>query len=231
MTDLACLMSIRRSGPAPFSGSEPRKKLRQIAISGTVARSWKTVAMPRGLGVARRGEARRLAVEQQLALVVRVHAREDLDQRRLAGAVVAEHAGHLTGVDDGRDVLERDDVAEVLDDARAPRAARGHRRAPSAPPADVGVDQHRGEQDHAEEQEAPVGVPARELDADERHPDDQGAHRRADRRAEAARQQAAAGDRGDDVVELLADALAGLHRAEPERDHDADQRGGTSRSS
>ena len=31
---------MRRSGPAPFVGSEPRKKLRQIDISGTVARSW-----------------------------------------------------------------------------------------------------------------------------------------------------------------------------------------------
>ena len=47
-------MSTRRSGPLPFVGSEPRKKLRQIDISGTVARSWKTVAMPRSL--ASRGE-------------------------------------------------------------------------------------------------------------------------------------------------------------------------------
>ena len=51
-------MSIRRSGPAPFSGSEPRKKLRQIAISGTVARSWNTVAMPASL--ASRGEQKRV---------------------------------------------------------------------------------------------------------------------------------------------------------------------------
>ena len=58
MTVLACLMSIRRSGPAPFVGSEPRKKLRQIAISGTVARSWKTVAMPASL--ASRGEPKRV---------------------------------------------------------------------------------------------------------------------------------------------------------------------------
>ena len=38
--------------------------------------------------------------------------------------------------------------------------------------------------------------------------------RGADRRAEAAGQHAAADDRGDDVLELLADALAGL-RATP----------------
>jgi hypothetical protein len=46
ITPCAALTSIRRSGPAPFVGSEPRKKLRQIDISGTVARSWKTVAIP-----------------------------------------------------------------------------------------------------------------------------------------------------------------------------------------
>ena len=34
--------STRLSGPTPFVGSEPRKKLRQIDISGTVARSWNT---------------------------------------------------------------------------------------------------------------------------------------------------------------------------------------------
>ena len=102
---------------------------------------------------------------------------------------------------------------------------------PLRAPADVGVHQHRGEQDHAEEQEAPVGVPARELDPDERHADDQRAHRGADRRPEAARQQAAAGDRGDDVGELLADALAGLHGPEAQRDHDAHERRARSRPS
>ena len=62
---------MRRSGPAPFVGSEPRKKLRQIDISGTVARSWKTVAMPRSR--ASRGEVKcdLLALEEELALVVR----------------------------------------------------------------------------------------------------------------------------------------------------------------
>ena len=48
-------MSKRRNGPRPFVGSSPRKKLRQIDISGTIARSWKTVAIP--LWRASRGEA------------------------------------------------------------------------------------------------------------------------------------------------------------------------------
>jgi len=32
--------SNRRNGPQPLVGSEPRKKFRQTAISGTMARSW-----------------------------------------------------------------------------------------------------------------------------------------------------------------------------------------------
>ncbi len=47
------------------------------------------------------------------------------------------------------------------------------------------------------------------------------AERRADRGAEAAGEHAAADDRGDDVLELLADALAGLGARQPQRDHDA----------
>ena len=44
-------MSIR---PRPLRSSLPRKKLRQTGISGTTARSWYTVAMPRSS--ASRGE-------------------------------------------------------------------------------------------------------------------------------------------------------------------------------
>ena len=47
MIRCAPLMSIRWSGPRPLVGSLPRKKLRHTDISGTVARSWNTVAMPR----------------------------------------------------------------------------------------------------------------------------------------------------------------------------------------
>ena len=37
---LASATSKRRNGPMPFVGSAPRKKFRQIDISGTIARSW-----------------------------------------------------------------------------------------------------------------------------------------------------------------------------------------------
>ena len=84
------------------------------------------------------------------------------------------------------DVLQRDDVAEVLRDVadleqrRAVGAVARWRSSPRSlrALADVVVDEDRDQQDHAEEQEAPVGVPARELDPDERHADDRRAERR-----------------------------------------------------
>src|SRR6185437_13609858 len=66
--------------------------------------------------VPRPREDDRLSLEQHLALVGYVHAGEDLDQRRLAGAVVSEHAGDLAGVHSQADVLERVDAPEVLRD-------------------------------------------------------------------------------------------------------------------
>ena len=67
-----------------------------------------------------------VAVHEQFALVGLVHAREDLDEARLAGAVVAQHAGDSARVDVRRDVLERDDVAVVLRQvARLEQVRRG----------------------------------------------------------------------------------------------------------
>ena len=69
-----------------------------------------------GEGVARRGEDDRLAVDEHGALVGPLEAGEDLDQRRLAGAVVAEQADHLAGTDADRHVGERHHRAEELRD-------------------------------------------------------------------------------------------------------------------
>ena len=49
-------MSIRRSGPHPFVGSRPMKKVRVTLISGIIARSWNTVAIP--ASIASRGVAK-----------------------------------------------------------------------------------------------------------------------------------------------------------------------------
>ena len=57
-----------------------------------------------------------LPVDAQTALVRLVHAGENLDEARLAGAVVAEDARHLARVHVHRDVAEGNDVAVVLRD-------------------------------------------------------------------------------------------------------------------
>ena len=66
--------------------------------------------------VARRREMHLLAVDDQASAVRLVTAREDLDEARLAGAVVAEDARHLAGVHVRRDVVQRDDVSVELRD-------------------------------------------------------------------------------------------------------------------
>jgi hypothetical protein len=64
--------------------------------------------------VAGRLEPDGLAVDQVLARFRSVGARQDLDQRGLPGAVVAEHAGDLPGPHRRGHAGERHDVPVVL---------------------------------------------------------------------------------------------------------------------
>ena len=57
-----------------------------------------------------------LAVQEHLARVLLLEAAEDLDQRRLAGAVVAEQAEHLALAQVQVDVAQRGHRAEALGD-------------------------------------------------------------------------------------------------------------------
>ena len=59
----------------------------------------------------------RLAPPDDVPLVGLVRPGEHLDQRRLAGAVLAEQAVHLTGADVEVDAVEGPDARELLDDA------------------------------------------------------------------------------------------------------------------
>ena len=65
------------------------------------------------------------AVDPDLAVIVGVHAGEDLHQRRLAGAVLAHQRVHLAGAEVEVDAVERGDAGEALADA-----ARAQQRAP-----------------------------------------------------------------------------------------------------
>ena len=65
--------------------------------SGISDSSWKTQAMPALGGLRRRGEGHLAALEQHAAFVGGDDARHDLDQRRLAGAVLAEYGVDASG--------------------------------------------------------------------------------------------------------------------------------------
>ena len=69
------------------------------------------------MGRGRRCKRDRLAVEQHAALVGRDDARHDLDQRRLAGAVLAEDRVNAAGLDHEVGVLQRAHAAVALGDA------------------------------------------------------------------------------------------------------------------
>ena len=78
--------------------------------------------------VARVVEGDGLAVDEDLALVVLVQPVEDVHQRRLAGAVLAEQGVDLAGLDRQVDVLVGDDPGEAL---RDPAELEPHRVLPS----------------------------------------------------------------------------------------------------
>ena len=84
-------------------------------------------AEPAGIGGRR--DAHRLSFEQELAAVGMVGAVQRLDQRRLAGAVLAEQHVHFAGVDRQRHVVQRADAGERLRDAaHFEQRRRGHRQ-------------------------------------------------------------------------------------------------------
>ncbi len=65
-------------------------------------------------GIARIADRDLLAAEQDLALVGRIEPHDAFDERRLAGAVLAEQRMKLAGLDLHRDVAERDQRPEDL---------------------------------------------------------------------------------------------------------------------
>ena len=83
--------------------------------SGKSVGSWKMIAIPASRAAAGPVEDERAAVGvDERAAVGRVDAAEDLDERRFAGAVLADERVHLAAVEVDRDVLERLYGAERL---------------------------------------------------------------------------------------------------------------------
>ena len=90
------------------------KMLRTIDCWTASARSWNTVSMPASRERAGAPAGDRLAADEDLAAGRLDHAGEDLDQRRLAGAVVADQPDDLAAVDVQADAAERVDACRRI---------------------------------------------------------------------------------------------------------------------
>ena len=113
-------ISLTPSRPHRPRGSLPRYRLRATDISGTSVISWNVVLMP--MSHASRGDdgATVSPPIRDLPLVGVVHAREDLDQGRLAGTVLPDEGVHLPGDEVDADLVEGGDPAEPLRDPDRP---------------------------------------------------------------------------------------------------------------
>lgn len=98
-----------RSGSMPFRSGCLRA---YFGIAATL--SFVTTSRP---GIDRTGEMNRFAVKADLAVTWRKVAGNDLDESRLAGAVVAHQADHLAGRHAEVDAMQRANGAELLADA------------------------------------------------------------------------------------------------------------------
>ena len=85
-------------------------------ITGISMKCWCTIPMPRSIASFADLSTTGFAVEQDLALVRPVEAVEDVHQRRLAGAVLAEQRVHLAALEVEVDAVVRDDPRKPLRD-------------------------------------------------------------------------------------------------------------------
>ena len=85
-------------------------------ITGISMKCWCTMPIPASIAAFGEPSVTRLAVDQDLALVRLVEPVEDVHQRRLAGAVLAEQRVHLALAQVEVDAVVRDDAGEPLRD-------------------------------------------------------------------------------------------------------------------
>ena len=85
-------------------------------ITGISMKCWCTIPIPRAIASCAELDAHGLAVDQDLALVRVVEPVQDVHQRRLAGAVLAEQRVHLAAPEIEVDVVVGDDAGKALGD-------------------------------------------------------------------------------------------------------------------
>ena len=88
------------------------KMFSRTESSGATYVSWKTVTMPARCAASGSGGAQRLALPAQVAGVGRQDAAEDLDQRALAGSVLAREGVDLAAAHGEVGALQRARLAE-----------------------------------------------------------------------------------------------------------------------
>ena len=86
-------------------------------ITGMSMKCWCTMPIPRSIASFGEWIGHGLALDEDLALVRVVEPVEDVHQRGLAGAVLAEQRMHLACAEVEVDVVVREDAREVLRDA------------------------------------------------------------------------------------------------------------------
>jgi hypothetical protein len=105
---------VERAGPAPLSPQEDIARDVELRHQRMILVHNLNAQVPRIVGAA---DPDRLAVQLDAPPVQRVHTGEDLDQRGLAGAVLADDGVHLTALDPQIDVVEGKVTGEELADA------------------------------------------------------------------------------------------------------------------
>ena len=126
-----------------------------------------------------------LAAEPDFAGIGDHRAAERLDQRRFAGAVVADDREDLAGIKIEIGVVERGDATIALDELSR---QRGWVRRSLGDPPDPLVERDRDDDQHADREFLPQHVEPGERNGGAEHADDQRADQRADDRAAAAEQ-------------------------------------------
>ena len=117
-------MARQSMPPKRVRGACPRKMFSATVSSGNSSSSWNTVAMPAACASCGPLKLDLAAVDPDRARVRPVDAGDDLDQRRLAGAVLAQKRMHLAGMDVEADIVQRPHAGKRL----AQAFDRQHRR-------------------------------------------------------------------------------------------------------
>ncbi len=114
------------SGPRRRTGRSPSAMFSAIDSAGTRRSSCGMVTMPAAIASCGTVKVALLSVDANRAAVGTMHAAEDADQRRLAGAVLADDGVDLAERHVEVDAVERERRAEVLADACCARRRKGH---------------------------------------------------------------------------------------------------------